>query len=86
MAETYTCVLCGGVFEKGWSDSDALMEFQEVFSEEMRAADTELPSLACDPCYRRAMAECPPEEAWEEHKRREAAAVKSSRPHKSPSP
>ncbi|MEI9971116.1 MAG: hypothetical protein WDO73_03130 [Ignavibacteriota bacterium] len=52
----YTCALCGGTFHTDWSESDALMEYQEVFSEEERAVGGEPPAILCDDCYRRVTA------------------------------
>ena len=48
---TYTCDHCGGIFESSWSESDALMEYQEKFTEQSRSADPELPVRVCDVCY-----------------------------------
>lgn len=62
MGQTYTCAHCGGTFESDRSDADALMEFQEVFTEEQRSRDSEPPALVCDDCYNAMMAAMPPNE------------------------
>ncbi len=69
----YTCAECGGTFHSGASESDNLMEYQEVFTEEMRALDSEPPVTVCDVCYRRMMAEYPPAQALEEYKAKQKA-------------
>jgi hypothetical protein len=67
----YTCAACGGTFHSDASDADALMEYQEVFSEEMRA-EPGLPVKVCDDCYQKMITERPPDLAWEEYKYRAA--------------
>jgi len=62
MALIYTCAVCGESFESTWSDTDALTEYREKFSEEMRPEPGE-PRLTCDVCFQTMMEECPPEEA-----------------------
>ena len=47
--ETYKCERCGGVFEKGWSDEEAIAEMGEVFP----GATQEQCGLVCDPCYQK---------------------------------
>lgn len=44
--ETYTCAACGGVFEKGWSDEEALAEAAEVFPDWGGPMD-----VVCDDCW-----------------------------------
>ena len=48
---TYRCEMCGGTFETERSDADALMEYQQTFTESERALDSEPPALVCDDCY-----------------------------------
>jgi hypothetical protein len=43
----YRCALCGGVFDKGWSDEEAKAEMEQNFPG--MKADQE--DLVCDPCY-----------------------------------
>lgn len=64
----YTCAACGGTFHSDTSEADSLMEYQEVFSEEMRAMDEGLPVQVCDDCYQKMIAERPPEQALAELK------------------
>lgn len=52
---TYTCANCGGTFEAGWSEADALMEYQAAFSEAERSFDADPPGRVCDDCYRAIM-------------------------------
>ena len=47
----YKCAMCGGVFEKGWTDEEAIDECKENFSEEIvTAGDLE---TVCDDCYQK---------------------------------
>lgn len=56
---TYKCEDCGGIFEDtpDWSEADALTEYQQNFTAEVRAADPELPMRVCEDCYQKFMAE-----------------------------
>lgn len=49
----YQCAECGGVFEKGWTEEEAVAEMQENFG----AIDVKDCVLVCDDCYQRTMAE-----------------------------
>lgn len=49
---TYECAICGGVFEKGWSDEEADTELRELFD----GAEPEECDLVCDVCFKREMA------------------------------
>ena len=61
----HTCASCGLVFAYAWTesdalmeyqqDADALMEYQQVFTEEERAMDDSPPVRVCEDCYRKAM-------------------------------
>jgi hypothetical protein len=44
----YQCSACGGVFDKGWSDSEAIAELQETFPG--KAVDE--CALVCDDCFK----------------------------------
>jgi hypothetical protein len=50
--KSYTCAQCGGTFETNWSEADAVMEFQEAFTERERSMDADPPAQVCDDCYR----------------------------------
>jgi rubredoxin len=45
--ETYTCALCGGVFEKGQSDEEALAESRAYFGD----VPPEELAVVCDDCW-----------------------------------
>ncbi len=47
----FQCALCNGVYEKGWTDEEALIEGIENFGREMNAG-MEM-DLICDDCYKR---------------------------------
>lgn len=65
-----TCDSCGETFESDNTEADAVMEYQETFSPEMRAHGDEPPATVCDDCYQRMIRECPPDEAWQGLKNR----------------
>lgn len=44
----YKCALCKGVFEKGWSDEEALKEKDELWS----GISIEECDLVCDDCFK----------------------------------
>jgi hypothetical protein len=46
-AATFTCALCGGTFEKGWSEEEELAEAAASFS----PAELEDAAVLCDDCY-----------------------------------
>lgn len=46
--EKYTCAMCGGTFDKGWSDAEALAELAAKF----QGFGPEECGLVCDQCYR----------------------------------
>jgi len=48
--ETFTCGLCGGVFDKGWSDEEAEAEKQEHWPRAV--AHEEVFAVVCDDCHR----------------------------------
>ncbi len=56
MSGGFTCDRCGGVFEKGWTDDDALAEARDLFS----PAELENPAVVCDDCWQEFM----PNVAW----------------------
>lgn len=47
MADEYTCALCGGTFEKGWSDEEAADELSVLFP----GVSTAECELICDDCF-----------------------------------
>ena len=51
MGETYTCSICKGVFEKGWSDEEALKETEEIFGD----VPIEECDIVCDDCFKEIM-------------------------------
>ena len=48
-ANEFRCSYCGGIFEKGWSDEDAMDECKETFGE---LAEMPL-AVICDDCYKK---------------------------------
>ena len=44
----YQCVACQGIFEKGWSDEEAIAELKENFGDH----DIDDCELVCDDCYK----------------------------------
>lgn len=44
----YRCCICGEIFEKGWTDEEAMDEMEKNFG--VREKPTE-DNLACDDCY-----------------------------------
>lgn len=53
MGEQYTCASCSGVFNKGWSDTEATTEYRTNMPE---VPPDEPTDLVCDDCYQRFMA------------------------------
>jgi hypothetical protein len=49
-ADTFTCAVCGGTFDKSWSDEDAQREYDAIFEGWNEATVT-----VCEPCYRAMM-------------------------------
>jgi len=43
----FECFLCKGIFEKDWSDEEALKELKSVFDKPVEECE-----LVCDDCYR----------------------------------
>ena len=50
MSETYKCAQCGGTFDKGWTDDEALAEKSANGFDELDCA------VVCDDCYKTIMA------------------------------
>lgn len=46
----YQCSMCHGIFEKGWSDEEALNELKEKFN-----ISVEKCNIVCDTCYKKIM-------------------------------
>ncbi len=44
---TFTCALCGGTFEKGWTDEEMMDEAEKNFGDIAFEGNT-----VCDDCYR----------------------------------
>lgn len=45
----YKCEECGEIFEKGWTDAEAAVEFAETFP----GFDLADSATVCDDCYKR---------------------------------
>ena len=58
MTDTYTCSLCGEVFEKGWTDEEAMEESSKQWGDQ----PPEELEVVCDDCYRKMMGLAPEEE------------------------
>lgn len=52
MSDTYRCAECGGIFEKGWTDDEALQEYEAIFSASEKATPA---AVVCDDCYQKIM-------------------------------
>lgn len=46
--DTYTCVMCKEVFEKGWTDEEADAETQKIFGVTRFTAPCD---VVCDDCW-----------------------------------
>ena len=44
----YVCALCGGTFDKGWSDEESVAELEKNFPE----VSKEECYVVCDDCYK----------------------------------
>ena len=51
IGQSYTCEVCGGTFEKGWSDEEAWAEAKSLYPPE----DLKEVGLTCDDCFRKVM-------------------------------
>lgn len=49
MGAEYKCAMCGGVFEKGWTDEEASKEYMENFGPAISTMDDY--DIVCDDCY-----------------------------------
>ena len=47
-AETFTCALCRGVFEKAWSDAEAESEYASLWSDAPGPVD-----VICEDCFQK---------------------------------
>lgn len=45
----FRCCECGGIFEKGWTEEEAIEEQRIVFNEEPKDDDV----VMCDDCYQK---------------------------------
>jgi hypothetical protein len=50
-APSYRCACCGGIFEEGWSEEEALTERDALFGQEVAAGEEF--ALVCDGCWRK---------------------------------
>lgn len=46
----YQCSVCGGIFDKGWSDEQAVEELKKNFS---GSGDPDDCDILCDDCYKK---------------------------------
>ena len=44
----FRCAVCGGIFEKAWTDEEKVAEFQSYFGHSMRPEEC---ATVCDDCY-----------------------------------
>lgn len=51
MADTYTCAHCKGIFEKGWSDEEAIAETRVAFGDHYANNVEETCDVICDDCH-----------------------------------
>ena len=58
MTDTFKCAMCGGTFDKEWSDAEALAEAAHVFGPEGMKEPLE---IVCDGCY---LTICPGGKPW----------------------
>lgn len=49
VSDTFKCEKCGGVFDKGWTDEEAVHELHTTFGENEDVADC---AVVCDDCYK----------------------------------
>jgi len=47
---TFKCCVCGGTFEKAWSDEEAIAEMKQEFDKPVEECD-----VVCDDCYEKLM-------------------------------
>ncbi len=48
----FKCAACGGVFEKSWSDAEAVKEAVDNFGKEALMGNV---AIICDDCYKKFM-------------------------------
>jgi hypothetical protein len=58
MADTFVCAMCGGTFEKDWSDDEAEVELKENFGENFSKDDC---YIVCNDCYNKVKPSANPE-------------------------
>lgn len=49
MTEQFTCAMCGGTFDKAWTDEEATAEAAENFTPE----ELKDQAVVCDPCFKK---------------------------------
>ncbi len=52
MADTYTCEMCKGTFDKGWTDEEAQAEAERLFP----GMDHSDMAMLCDDCFQKIQA------------------------------
>lgn len=52
----YQCAKCKGIFEKGWSDEEAIKEAEEKFPIESGFEAAHEMDIVCDDCYKELIA------------------------------
>lgn len=48
MANEFTCAMCGGTFEKAWTDEECKAEALEIFGHAAEDCDS---NVVCDDCW-----------------------------------
>ena len=54
--QEYTCAMCGGKFNTGWSDVEAMKEYIALFG---KAALDEQMKVVCDDCFKKVITSLP---------------------------
>ena len=49
MANEFTCALCGEIYEKSWTDDEAIAEAKSLFGDNVMEHET---SVVCDDCHK----------------------------------
>lgn len=62
MSHVYTCEECGGTFHSQRSEDEAIMEYQQLFTEAERTTGA---SVVCDDCWKKIMGDLPDSEGGE---------------------
>ena len=51
----YKCYVCNGIFEKEWSDEEAIKECEDNFGKEITNVKDDDLAIICDDCYQKIM-------------------------------